>query len=75
MKTSGISDPGGVPQTAIQGPELLNILINDWDNGADCTLSKNICRMRQIWKEWLTNLRCVCLDVGRDLDGLEKQTL
>lgn len=40
VKTSGRSDPGGVPQAAIQDPALLNILINDWDDGADCALSK-----------------------------------
>lgn len=40
MKSSGRSEPNGVPQVAIQGPALLNLLINDEDDGADCTLSK-----------------------------------
>lgn len=40
MKTSRRSDPSGVPQAAVQGPALLNILISDWDDGAGCTLSK-----------------------------------
>lgn len=39
-KSSGRSDPSGVHQVAIQGPALLNLLISDEDDGADCTLSK-----------------------------------
>lgn len=40
MKTRSSSYLSGVPQAAIQGPALLNLLMSDWDGGADCTLSK-----------------------------------
>lgn len=38
MRTSGRSDPSGVPQATIKGPALLKALFSDWDDGADCTL-------------------------------------
>lgn len=59
----------GVPQWSIPNLTLLNIFINDLDNGAECNL-RNFAADPKLGG--VTDTPCGCVTIWRDLDRLEK---